>query len=96
MGSVGYPASAVERAMNVQEVILRAIDGRLKCYQATEILGTSGRQMRWWEHRYERFGYDGLFDRRRQLPGLCPLGVRHPPKAHGWFIAHSRLQSAKT
>ena len=25
-----YPASAVERAMKVQEVILRAIDGRLK------------------------------------------------------------------
>ena len=24
-----YPASAVERAMKVQEVILRAIDGRL-------------------------------------------------------------------
>ena len=30
MEPVGYPASAVERAMKVQEVILRAIDGRLK------------------------------------------------------------------
>lgn len=29
-----YPASAVEQAMKVQEVILRALDGRLKWYQA--------------------------------------------------------------
>ena len=63
-----YPASAVERAMKVQEVILRAIDGRLKWYQAAEILGISDRQMRRWKVRYERWGYDGLFDRRRQRP----------------------------
>ncbi|MGH7369451.1 MAG: hypothetical protein ACREIN_01015 [Candidatus Methylomirabilaceae bacterium] len=48
MEPVGYPASAVERAMKVQEVILRAIDGRLKWYQAAEILGLSDRQMRRW------------------------------------------------
>ena len=30
MDSAVYPSSAVERAMKVQEVILRAIDGRLK------------------------------------------------------------------
>ena len=63
-----YPSSAVERAMKVQEVILRAIDGRLKWYQAAEILGISDRQMRRWKHRYERLGYDGLFDRRRRQP----------------------------
>ncbi len=63
-----YPASAVERAMKVQEVILRAVDGRLKWYQAAEILGISDRQMRRWKVRYERWGYDGLFDRRRQRP----------------------------
>lgn len=63
-----YPASAVERAMKVQEVILRAIDGRLKWYQAAEILGISDRQMRRWKQRYERGGYDGLFDRRRLQP----------------------------
>lgn len=68
MESVGYPASAVERAMKVQEVILRAIDGRLKWYQAAEILGISDRQMRRWKRRYEQRGYDGLFDRRRQQP----------------------------
>ena len=36
MEQTSYPASAVERAMKVQEVILRAIDGRLKWYQAAD------------------------------------------------------------
>lgn len=63
-----YPFLAVERAMKVQEVILRAIDGRLKWYQAAEILGISDRQMRRWKVRYEKEGYDGLFDRRRKMP----------------------------
>jgi len=36
-----YPAAAGERAMKVQEVILRAMDGRLKWYEAAEILGIS-------------------------------------------------------
>jgi len=63
-----YPAAAGERAMKVQEVILRAIDGRLKWYEAAEILGISDRQMRRWKRRYEHGGYDGLWDRRRQRP----------------------------
>jgi len=77
MEPVAYPASAVERAMKVQAVILRAIDGRLKWYQAAEILGISDRQMRRWKVRYERRGYDGLFDRRRQRPSpkRVPLEV---------------------
>ena len=72
-----YPSSAMERAMKVQEVILRAIDGRLKWYQAAEILGISDRQMRRWKERYEAWGYDGLFDRRRQQPSpkRVPLEV---------------------
>lgn len=63
-----YPAAAGERAMKVQEVILRAIDGRLKWYEAAEILGISDRQMRRWKQRYERWGYGGLFDRRCRRP----------------------------
>lgn len=63
-----YPFFGVERAMKVQEVILRAIDGRLKWYQAAEILGISDRQMRRWKVRYEKQGYDGLFDRRCKMP----------------------------
>jgi transposase len=77
MESTYYPSSAGERAMKVQEVILRAIDGRLKWYQAAEILGISDRQMRRWKGRYEQWGYDGLFDRRRQRPSpkRVPLEV---------------------
>jgi transposase len=70
-----YPASAVERAMKVQEVILRAMDGRLKWYQAAEILGISDRQIRRWKQRYEQQGYDGLFDRRRQEPSPKRVAV---------------------
>ncbi len=63
-----YPGSAVERAMKVQEVILRAMSGQLQWYEAAEILGVSCRTMRRCKRRYQYNGYDGLFDRRRQQP----------------------------
>lgn len=68
MERIYYLSAAVERAMKVQEVILRAMDGRLKWYQAAEVLGISDRQMRRWKRRYEQWGYDGLFDRRQKRP----------------------------
>jgi transposase len=64
----GYPMSAVERAMKVQHVILKAISGQLQWWQAAEILGISCRSMRRWKQRYQQRGYDGLFDRRRRRP----------------------------
>lgn len=63
-----YPGAAVERAMKVQEVILRAIDGRLKWFEAAEILGVSCRTMHRLKLRYQHRGYDGLIDRRRRTP----------------------------
>lgn len=63
-----YSRAAVERAMKVQEVILRAMAKRITWWQAAEIIGISDRQMRRWHQRYEEFGYDGLFDRRRGKP----------------------------
>lgn len=54
--------------MKVQEVILRAIARKITWWQAAEIIGISDRQMRRWHQRYEEFGYDGLFDRRRGKP----------------------------
>jgi transposase len=63
-----YPMAAAERAMKVQEVILRAISGEILWMQAAEVLGISDRSMRRWKQRYEEGGYDGLFDRRRQRP----------------------------
>ena len=63
-----YPRAAVERAMKVQEVILRAMAKKITWWQAAEIIGLSDRQMRRWRERYEERGYDGLMDRRRGRP----------------------------
>jgi len=63
-----YPQPALERAMKVQEVILRVISGQINWVQAAEILGISCRQIRRWKVRYELYGYDGLYDRRRKVP----------------------------
>ena len=63
-----YSKAAMERAMKVQEVILRAMAKKITWWQAAEIIGISDRQMRRWHERYEEFGYDGLFDRRRGKP----------------------------
>ena len=63
-----YPRAAVERAMKVQEVILRAMGKKITWWQAAEIIGISERQMRRWRERYEEHGYDGLIDRRRGRP----------------------------
>lgn len=63
-----YTPKTTERAMKIQEIILRAISGQILWLQAAEILGISARQMRRWKNRYEKYGYDGLFDRRRKIP----------------------------
>src|ERR1700720_796081 len=57
--------AAWERAMKIQEVILRAMAKRITWWQAAEIIGISCRQMRRWQRRYEENGYEGLRDRRR-------------------------------
>ena len=61
-------AAAVERAMKLQDVMLRAMAKRITWFQAAEILGISCRQMQRWKTRFEHEGYEGLFDRRRGLP----------------------------
>jgi len=63
-----YPEAAVERAMKVQEVILRAISKRITWWQAAEILGMTERSMRRWRARMERFGVHGLMDGRQGRP----------------------------
>src|SRR5712672_1606381 len=70
-----YPRAAVERAMKVQEVILRAMAKKITWWQAAEILGISDRSMRRWRERYEEGGYDGLFDRRKGKPSPKRLPV---------------------
>src|SRR5262249_47787836 len=66
--SMTYPGAAVERAMKVQDVILRALSGRQSWLQVAEVLGVSPRTVRRLRWRYEHYGYDGLLDRRRRRP----------------------------
>jgi transposase len=72
---VTYPRPAVERAMRIQEVILRAMSGQINWIQAAQILGKSPRSLRRWRERYEVDGYDGLLDRRtgRPSPRRAPV-----------------------
>ena len=72
-----YSDTAWERAMKVQDVILRAMAKHLTWWQAAEIIGISDRSMRRWKQRYEEHGYDGLLDRRRGKPSpqRVPLKV---------------------
>src|SRR5215472_11403371 len=58
----------MERMMKVQEVILRAMAGSLKWWEAAEIIGVTDRTMRRWRQRYEAGGYDGLYDYRKRQP----------------------------
>src|SRR5215471_16127156 len=66
----------MERMMKVQEVILRALAGKLKWWDAAEILGMSDRSLRRWRKRYEAHGYDGLYDRRKGRPSPKRIAVK--------------------
>jgi len=69
-----YGEAAVERAMKVQEVIMRAMAKRITWWEAAEILGIDVRTMRRWRERMKQDGYTGLFDRRKHpSPNRVPL-----------------------
>jgi transposase len=74
---LNYSEAAVERAMKVQEVILRAAAKKITWIQAAEILGVSPRHMRRWKEKYEQFGFHALFDGRRgkTSPRRVPAAV---------------------
>jgi len=86
--------------MKAQAVILKAISGQLQWWQAAEILGLSCRTMRRWKHRYQQYGYDGLFDRRRRRPSprKVPLATvqkvlrLYREQYAGYNVAHFRDQ----
>jgi transposase len=63
-----YPEAAWERAMTVQEVLLKAISGEVHWFRAAEILGWSPRTLRRWRERYEAHGSSGLIDKRLLRP----------------------------
>jgi len=70
-----YPQAAWERAMTVQEVVLKALSGEVHWFRAAEILGWSPRTLRRWRERFETHGHSGLIDRRL----LRPSKRRVPP-----------------
>ena len=67
------------RAWKIQEVILKAMAGELRWYQAAEIAGISERHMRRLKIRYEEYGCRGLFHGRKR-PSL--KRIRHETAHH--------------
>jgi hypothetical protein len=72
-----YWKAAMERAMKIQEVILRAMAKKITWWQAAEILGFSDRHLRRIRERYQQFGYESMFDKRRGQPSpkRVPMAV---------------------
>jgi transposase len=91
-----YSDGAWERAMKIQEVILKALSGEIHWFQAAEILGLSVRTMRRYRAGLEKWGYEGLFDRRRRTPSprSVPLGEvkrilgLYRERYRGWNVRH--------
>ena len=54
--------------MKAQEVILKAAAGKLKWWEAAEIMGVTDRTMRRWRERLNEHGYSGLWDYRKRQP----------------------------
>jgi transposase len=74
---MAYPDAAWERAMTVQDVLLKAISGEWHWFRAAEVLGWSPRTLRRWRHRYQTQGCAGLLDRRLFRPSgrAIPAGT---------------------
>lgn len=92
----GYPITAVERAMKVQEVILKARAGKITWIAAAEILGMTPRSLRRWKVRMQRFGVECLIDRRYRVPSprRAPAVVvdriltLYRERYHGYNVRH--------
>ena len=68
-------AAETERMMKIQEVILKAMAGKLKWWEAAEIIGVTDRTMRRWRGRYQEHGYSGLWDYRKRSPSPKRIAV---------------------
>ena len=65
---MAYALSAVECAMKARDVILQALAGKLTWLQAADILGRNPRSIRRLRLKFDRYGVDALYDRRRRTP----------------------------
>src|SRR5437879_7424170 len=71
-----YSAKAMEWAMKIQEVLLRALSGRQTWLQVADVLGLSPRTVRRLRWRYEHYGRNSdsrarSFGPARPLPMRC-------------------------
>ena len=77
-----YPGSVRERAMKVQEVILRAVSKQITFWEAAQILRMTPRHLRRLYWRYRHYGFDGLYDQRKGRPS---------PKRVPWAVLEQVL-----
>ena len=60
--------------------------GKLKWWEAAEIIGVTDRTMRRWRERYEEYGYDGLWiHRKRGRPSPKRIPVETMEKVLGLY-----------
>jgi transposase len=93
---MAHSDAAVERAMTIQEVILRVLSGEIHWFKAAEILGMSTRTVRRYRLGLEKWGYDSLFDRRRRSPSPRSVPVAevkrilslYRERYRGWNVRH--------
>jgi transposase len=93
---MGYSTAAMEKAMKIQELILRALSGEMHWFRAAEIAGLSVRTLRRYRAGLEKWGYDGLYDHRRQTPSprSVPLAEAerilrlYRDRYRGWNVRH--------
>jgi transposase len=63
-----FSAAETERMMKAQEVMLKAAAGKLKWWEAAEMMGVTDGTMRRWRERLNQDGYSGLWDYRKRSP----------------------------
>src|SRR5262245_8190246 len=106
--AMAYSWAAVERAVKVHEVLVQALTKRQPWIYVAEVLGVSPRTVRRLRWRYERYGFEGLYDRRRHPPSpravplargqvvLTPYGDRNGPRdGHRGFNVRHFYQIAR-
>src|SRR5258708_35707048 len=65
----------MERMMEVQDVLLKAMARKITWWAAAEILGVTDRTMRRWRERLGKDGYAGLADRRKGRPSAQRIAL---------------------
>ena len=70
-----FPPRAVERAMQIKEVLLRTMNKEYSWLRAAEILGITPRGLRRLRQRMDQFGYQGLVDMRHGRPSPRRVAV---------------------